>query len=252
MTPSQKGLLHSTIAVAVIAALVFWARSGKEKEDAPPEDNRPPTPVPAETSATIRGIVSFKGSPPAPAPLNPSGDCPHLKGKDAGDIRVADGKVQNAVVWVSGGLENFVPAPKREPPLTVDQKECMYDPRVSAAQVRQKVTFHNGEGRVHNVHVRGPEEFAKTLTLQGDAFDKHFSGAGLYTMTCDLHSHMKAYLHVFPHGYFALTGKDGAFALPPINPGKYTVTAWHEVFGEKKQDMEVKAKEEKAIEFVYP
>ena len=42
---------------------------------------------------------------------------------------------------------------------------------------------------------------------------------------------MNAWVGVMNHPYFAVTGADGAFALPNLPAGTYTVEAWHEAAG---------------------
>ncbi|MBK7931455.1 MAG: carboxypeptidase regulatory-like domain-containing protein [Bryobacterales bacterium] len=48
---------------------------------------------------------------------------------------------------------------------------------------------------------------------------------------CNVHSWMKSYIGVVAHPYYAVTAAGGAFELPNLPPGTYTLTAWHEKFG---------------------
>ena len=48
---------------------------------------------------------------------------------------------------------------------------------------------------------------------------------------CDVHAWMNAWVGVMNHPYFAVTGPSGAFELPNLPPGTYTVEAWHEAGG---------------------
>jgi len=62
---------------------------------------------------------------------------------------------------------------------------------------------------------------------------------------------MKAYLGVFEHPYFALSGADGRFTLKDLPPGEYTIEAWHERCGTRSQKITVGAKETKTVEFTF-
>lgn len=66
-----------------------------------------------------------------------------------------------------------------------------------------------------------------------------------------IHPWMKAYLGVFEHPYFALSGADGRFTLKDLPPGEYTIEAWHERFGTRSQKITVGAKETKTVEFTF-
>jgi hypothetical protein len=55
-----------------------------------------------------------------------------------------------------------------------------------------------------------------------------FDRPGVVQVFCDIHSHMSAYILVFAHRYFAVTDKEGAFAISGIPPGSYTLAVWHE------------------------
>jgi hypothetical protein len=51
--------------------------------------------------------------------------------------------------------------------------------------------------------------------------------------------------------HFAVTGEDGQFRLPELPPGKYTLTAWHETYGTKKQEVTISGSETRAVNFVF-
>jgi hypothetical protein len=42
---------------------------------------------------------------------------------------------------------------------------------------------------------------------------------------------MLGFVHVFEHPYFAVTDERGAFVIPHIPAGTYTLKAWHEDAG---------------------
>jgi hypothetical protein len=66
---------------------------------------------------------------------------------------------------------------------------------------------------------------------------------------CDVHQWMRAYVAVFDHPFFAVTGEGGTFTLAGLPAGTYTVVAWHERFGEKRQQVTVGDGPASPIEF---
>ena len=50
---------------------------------------------------------------------------------------------------------------------------------------------------------------------------------------------MGAHIGVFNHQWFAKTDVNGEYTLPPLPAGKYTLTFWHEVFGEHQKQIEL-------------
>jgi len=66
-----------------------------------------------------------------------------------------------------------------------------------------------------------------------------------------MHPWMRFYVAVLSHPYFQVTGQDGQFALRNVPPGNYTLTAWHEQFGAKRQSIAIQPKQEQTFSITY-
>ena len=56
---------------------------------------------------------------------------------------------------------------------------------------------------------------------------------------CDIHPWMKAYFFVIDHPYFSVTNAKGQFKITGLPAGEYTLSAWHEEFGEQQTVIKV-------------
>jgi plastocyanin len=250
MTNRQPWMLLS-----VVVFLTLFSACG-EKEPAKPA--RQPTPLDLSTVGTISGRVRFEGPIPEQTVLRLGGwsECAaqHPGGLPyARDILVNDGKLQNAVVYVKEGLGDRVFAAPQEP-VTSDQKGCVFLPRILGAQVDQSLRFVNSDPLAHNVHglPQNSRQWNFSLGVKGASrtitVDKP---EVMIEIKCDIHPWMRAYLGVFDHPYFALSGEDGRFALEDLPPGEYTVEVWHERLGTRSQKVSLGAKEAKEIELTF-
>jgi plastocyanin len=221
-------------------------------------ERRPPTPLDPATLGTVTGEVRFTGTPPAQTELDMSSskDCAsqHPNGKvRAGDVLVKDGKVQNAIVAIKDGLGERVFAAS-ETPVEIDQVACMFTPRVAAAQIGQPLRFLNSDAFPHNV--RGAPAKGSgwnfSLGLKGAARTIDVDQPlGVVPIKCDIHPWMAAYLGIYDHPYFAVTGADGRFTLRDVPAGTYTVEAWHERFGTRTASVTVAPKETTTVELTF-
>ena len=131
------------------------------------------------------------------------------------------GKLAGAVVSIKSGLGDRAFAIP-EQPVVIDQKGCLYEPRVSAAMIWQPVEFHNSDREPHNVRGRPQtvEAWNFIISRQGASrtlkFDKPENGIRI---GCDIHPWMAAYLSVFEHPYFGVTSNDGTVTLSTVPPG---------------------------------
>jgi len=130
-----------------------------------------------------------------------------------------------AVVYVEG---NF-PKPTALPTKTVGQKNFAFQPPLLAIEVGTKVEFPNYDDTYHNIFSYSP---AKRFDLGRYPPNENpppsvlFDRAGLVTLRCDIHEHMRGLILVLDTPYFAITDFDGHYRLTNLPTGHFTIKAW--------------------------
>ena len=81
-----------------------------------------------------------------------------------------------------------------------------------------------------------------TLKETTTKFDKP---EAVFHIKCDVHPWMSAYVAVFTHPFFSVTGTDGKFTISGLDPGTYEITAWHEKLGTQTASVTVGASDTK-------
>lgn len=198
-----------------------------------------PAAVDPATAGTIRVSVLLRGDPPAAREISlrtaPRCAAAHSGPVYEESVVASQGRLANAVVYLKEGLGGRAFAAPAEP-VKMDQKGCLYTPRVVAAMVAQPVEFWNSDAEAHNVHgkpsVAKPWNFlmSRPKSSKQVFFDKPEVGI---PVRCDIHPWMIGYVSVFDHPYFGVTGADGTVTLKQVPPGAYTVEVWHEKLGTK-------------------
>ena len=238
-----------------VGATLVVAQNDKERAGTSPA---PTMSVDPATAGTLRGKVSFEGVPPARAEISVRGnpECAifHKDGKVLSEETVVNqGGLQNVFVYIKEGLENHsFQAPAA--PVEIDNKNCVYVPHVSGAQVGQPVVFLNSDATLHNIHAYAKRNKSWNIGLpfQGVKQTKKFDAPEvMVSLKCNVHPWMNGFLGVLPHPYFAVTGPDGSFEIKNLPPGKYGVEAWHEKLGVQTQEILVKTSEITEIEFKF-
>jgi plastocyanin len=130
-----------------------------------------------------------------------------------------------AVVYVEG---NF-PRPAVTPVTEIRQKDLMFIPSLLPVQVGTKVEFPNFDDTYHNIFSFSP---AKRFDLGRYRSDERpvpaqvFDEAGLVTLRCDIHEHMRALILVVATPHFVITDPAGGFKLTGVPAGRFTVKVW--------------------------
>lgn len=202
--------------------------------------------VDAATAGSITGRITFTGQPPKAAILRMGNDtaCVATAGPNPQSEAVlvgADGGLKNVFVRITDNLDEYtfdMPAGA----VTLDQKGCVYAPRVFGVRVGQPIEILNSDATVHNVHAlpMQNQEFNESQPRQGMRTSKIFTVPEVMVrFKCDFHGWMAAYVGVMAHPFFAVTDASGAFSLTGLPPGTYTIEAWHETFGTRTQQVTI-------------
>jgi plastocyanin len=193
------------------------------------------------SAATIKGNVRYAGAR-VEKKMFPVTIDQYLCGKEkeAGDLVLSSANgIRNVVVSLHG-----VPAGSKAPtpiaPPKMDQKQCVFVPRVVIVPVGGTVEFLNSDRLLHNVRGGGKENppfnraqpHARTIAIG-------FKSPEVLRVDCDLHSWMRGWIVVAEHPFYTVTNEEGEFVFENIPPGKYKLQAWQEVLGRANQEVTV-------------
>jgi plastocyanin len=112
---------------------------------------------------------------------------------------------------------------------SMDQRNETFVPHVLAVTVGTTVDFPNSDRVYHNVFsLSNPKRFDLGRYPVGRSRSVRFDRPGIVRVFCEIHSHMSAFILVFNHRYFAVTGADGRYEISRVPTGRYTLVAWNE------------------------
>jgi len=163
-----------------------------------------------------------------------------------------NGDLANVFVKLLGSFPQAAPP---STPVVIDQRACVYTPRVVGVQVGQTLEVKNDDPLLHNVHgMSGIKEngFNVGQPLAGIKSDfKLKEEERPVRLKCDVHSWMTAWIGVVSHPYFAVSNPMGTFEIANVPPGTYEIQAWHERYGPIKQSVRVRAGATTMVNFMY-
>jgi plastocyanin len=234
-------------------------------ERSAPPDTTPRVPVETITGpGRISGVVYFDGPvrdrkvirnqpccPGAPPTLLDESiivNTPAIENNN--DLPRTPPTLRNVVVSLQNG-----PATdgKNLPPVMLDQVFCQYVPHVLGVVVGQTLAIRSSDETTHNVHIQSTVGRDRNFWMDrtGQSSTTTFSSPEVAKSVCDVHPWMSAFIFVHDNAFFSVTDDAGTFNISGIPPGRYTLVAWHEIFGRLEQSVEIKNDQPMVYTFTY-
>ena len=194
---------------------------------------------------SITGTITFEGKAPKMKPLKVDADpiCVannEIAPKKEWLILDENKGVKNMLVFITEGL-NIDYSPPEEP-MVIDQKGCIYSPHVLGIMAGQQLDILNNDGTLHNIHAlpKVNKEFNKAQPRSKKKLSVKFEKPEApFKIKCDVHPWMGAYIGVFDHPCFSVSGDDGTYIISDLKPGEYVIEAWHEKLGSQTANVTV-------------
>jgi plastocyanin len=259
----QKKFKALRRAAGVLAVSLALAGCSSKPSPAESSDSTAAThlggkPVDAATAGTVTGTIRFEGAPPPIKNINMI-DVPNCAKMHSGPIPTEgvvpgdNGTLQNVVVYLQGDFSAYS-FPQAGAPVRVAQEGCVYSPHVVAVMTGDSLEVTNADSVTHNINaISHFRQGWNETQLPGSApvVRQLVHEEIPMIVKCTMHPWMRFYLVVLSHPYFQVTGRDGQFALRNLPPGSYTLTAWHETYGTKKQAITVQPKQEQTVSITF-
>jgi carboxypeptidase family protein len=212
--------------------------------------------TPARPSGgTVSGKITYEGTPAKQKPIDMSKEpsCAKQYTTPATTETVVTGPnnaLGNVVVYISAGVPDEA-APSKAAVFT--QKGCRYMPHVLAFQVNQELNVLNQDQTSHNIHplAKINREWNKSQPPGSPPIVDKYDKPEMIPVKCNIHPWMHGTFAVLKNSHYAISAEDGGFTLPNLPPGKYTVTAFHESYGDQSQEVTISGSETKTVSFTF-
>lgn len=230
------GSIHSTRAASIFAHATPAA--------APP------------ATVTLTGKVTYEGTPKKFKPIDMSAEPSCAKfyastpALPESSVTGPQNTLQNVIVYISQGAPDDKPGTSA---VHLNQRGCRYSPHVISVDAGQEVWVQNDDLVTHTVHpmAHSNTEWNRSQPPGTPPLVIRYDQPEFIRVKCELHSWMRGVLAVFKNSHHSVTDNAGGFSLPDLPPGKYTVTAWHELYGSQSKQITVVAGENQPLDFVF-
>jgi plastocyanin len=154
-----------------------------------------------------------------------------------------------AVVYLEGSF----PKPTSLPTKEVAQKDLAFVPALLPIQVGTRVEFPNLEkDTYHNIFSYSPAkrfDLGRYRPNEKPVPSQVFDVAGLVTLRCDIHEHMRGLILVLATPHYTTTDENGSFRLTGLPAGHYTVKAWIDSRTTREHPVDLKSGSTSRVDF---
>ncbi len=153
----------------------------------------------------------------------------------AGRVELTDSKAPRSsesdnsgvVVWLAP-LSGTAPETPRVTAIMAHKKKT-FVPHVLAIRTGSKVSFPNRDPFYHNAFSNyDGKVFDIGLHPPGSSREVTFDRPGIVRLFCNIHPTMSAVIVVLDTPFFAVSGANGAFEIPRVPEGDYSLEFFHE------------------------
>ncbi|HEX5077205.1 MAG TPA: carboxypeptidase regulatory-like domain-containing protein [Gemmatimonadaceae bacterium] len=192
----------------------------------------PYTTRPLDGYGKLSGFVELEGQPPPDTVFQPTVDQPVCGAAfTRRGIDRAGNRAIGVVVWIDGLRAGKPLPPDRR--FEVLNQNCLMFPEMQAAMAGGTLNVRSLDAAEHRTRITrsGTGEVLATIreTDEGQVVpNEHvLATPGVLRLSCDVHPWTHAWIAVFDHPYFTMTGADGSFAIDSVPPGRYRLRLWH-------------------------
>jgi len=208
------------------------------------------------SSGSVNGKVTYEGTPAKPISIDMSREPSCAKQHSAPLMTETvvlgpDNSLANVVVYISAGSPDDTPPPAQA--TVVTQKGCQYLPHVVPIVINQELKVVNDDPTSHNIHplAKVNREWNKSQPPGTPPIVEKFEKPEFIPVKCNVHPWMHTTFAVLKNSHYSISDSDGRFTLAGLPPGKYTITAWHESYGDQSQEVTITGTEVQTINFVF-
>lgn len=113
-------------------------------------------------------------------------------------------------------------------PVTLNQIEAKFVPRLMPILKGTTVNFLNGDNTRHDVYSPDGEKYSFDEFAPGEQKHYKFDHLGPYIQLCRTHHKMKAYVVVLQNPFYTFTDDKGHFILQDVPPGNWKLRVFNE------------------------
>ncbi|MBL8819127.1 MAG: hypothetical protein JNL58_24065 [Planctomyces sp.] len=196
------------------------------------------TAISDEGWGSIKGKISFEGSPPPVTPIEITRDeevCGKFGLVDESLVVHPDSRgIRYIAIWIES--RDKIPV---HPDLQatskklaeIDNKDCRFEPHMLTLRTKEPLLLKNSDPVAHNAAIYARRNTPSSEVIAANQpSKKSFPKAELMPVRvdCSIHSWMKAWILILDHPYAAITNEHGEFSIKQIPPGKWKFRFWHE------------------------
>jgi plastocyanin len=202
-------------------------------------------PLDARSTAVVTGnvrLTSVRGAPMGVSVYGRRGVAPRQASVGP--------ETRKVVVYLEGARPGAAPPAMHA---RVRQRGEQFEPAVTVVTTGSTVDFPNDDPYFHNVF-----SLSRTATFDlgryptGTSRVHRFQRPGIVKVFCHIHAQMSALVMVLDHPWFSIPEETGSFTLPDVPTGDYTLVAWHERIGERREPIRLTPGATVRVEFTLP